>query len=209
MTPDVLMTDTQKPPSAAAPNEAPPLKILFVSPTLIPGGGVAPPVELANQLATQGQVVQFAAAVGPLRIGLSRTINYFLTDDAEDAPVKTAHELSGLLRHHKPDVVHSHGARCGVVSALAIKASHCVCVRVMTYHSRQMRRFPRWLKGPMLRHSADCYFAASEDLRAELERMGVPSERILIESIDPADAMRVARDSVAIYRKLLAGNDGT
>lgn len=201
MTPDVLMTDTQQPPRVSE-SEPAPLKVLVVSPSLIPGSTVPPPVEFANALTTDGHSVMFAAAVGSLRVGLSRAVNFVLTDDAEHAPIKTAHELSSLLRHHPPDVVHSHGARCGVVSALAIKASHHACVRVMMFHSRQMRRFPRWLKGPMLRHSADCYFAASEDLQAELEHLGVPAEKIRIESVDPADAARVARDSIAVYRKL-------
>ena len=209
MTPDLLMSDMQNAPPRVPESESPPLKVLIVSPTLVPGSSVAPPVEFANTLVTLGHSVQFAAAVGPLRLGLMRAVNYLLTDDAEIAPIKTAHELSHLVRHHQPDVVHAHGARCGVVSALAIKASHHVCVRVMTFHSRQMRRFPRWLKGPMLRHSADCYFAANENLQAELERLGVASEKIRIESVDPADAARVARDSVAIYRNLQSSQDGT
>jgi hypothetical protein len=185
------------------------MRVLVISPTLEPGHRIVAPVEFANALVAEGMSVMFAAEVGPLRPGLSRSVGYFLTDNAEAAPVKTAHELSRLIRHHSPHVVHAHGARCALVAALAIKASRVHCARVMTHTAPQLRRIPRWLKAPMLSHCADRYFAVTDDLKAELESLGVPSDRILIESADAAHAARVAHDSIAVYRELLTPADGT
>jgi hypothetical protein len=181
--------------------------VLLVSPTLVPGRGFPAPVEFANALAAEGMSVFFAAAVGPLRTELSRAIRYFLVDDAEQAPVKTAHELSRLVSHHRPDVVHAHGARCAMVAALAVKASRVRCARVMT-HLSSPRRFPRWIRSPLMKHCADCYFVATDALKSELESLGVPAERIRVESVDAGHAAVLARDSVAVYRDLVRSEDG-
>ena len=98
-------------------------------------------------------------------------MHYVSVDNAEGAPVKTAHELSGLIRHHQPDVVHAHGVRCAVVTALAVKACRVKCGRVMTAYSPVLLRFPDWIKGPIIRRAADRYFAANEALARELEAL--------------------------------------
>ena len=174
MTPDVMTSDAHAPPGRPADRQGPPLRVLVISPTLEPGHGIPAPVEFANALSAEGMSVMFAAAVGPLRPGLSRSVGYFLTDNADQAPVKTAHELSHLIRHHRPDVVHAHGARCALVTALAIRASHLRCARVMTHHTKQLKRVPRWIKAPMLARCADRFFAASAALKDELESLGFP-----------------------------------
>lgn len=209
MTPDVLMTDAHAPPTRLAETQGSPLKVLVISPTLVPGHRIPAPVDFANALTTEGMSVMFAAAIGTLRPNLSRSVGYFLIDDAEEAPVKAAHELSHLIRHHQPDVVHAHGAFCAVVVGLATRASRLKCARVMTHHTRQLRRVPRWLKGPMLRHCADRFFAMSDELKADLESLGVPADRILLEPPDLAHARIFARDSIAVYRDLLGHQDGT
>jgi len=181
----------------------PPLKVLVVSTSLVPGRRFPAPVTFANALVEQGMSVMFAAEVGPLRNDLSRAVHYVLVDNAEDAPVKTAHELSRLIRHHRPDVMHAHGARCAVVAALGIKACRSKCARVMTHYSPGLLRLPNWIKGPLLRHSADRYFAANEDLVQELEGLGVAVDRIRLEPIDDRHAAGLARASIAAYRELV------
>ena len=207
MSPDALVTEATSSTRKSA-KQSPPLKILIVSTNLDPGERFCAPVDFANTLVEQGMSVLFAAAVGPLRKGLSRAVGYLMIDDADDAPVKTAHELMGLVRHHRPDVVHAHGARCGVVAALAVKACRGKCARVMTYHSPGLKRFPRWIKSPVLSHVADRYFAASEALAAELEGLGVAAERIRTEAVDDLHASQFARDSVTVYRELVGDNAG-
>lgn len=207
MSPDMALNEANAPPRPPEP-KAPPLKVLVVSPTLVPGQSVPAPVEFANALVTQGLSVMFAAAVGPLRLGLSRAIGYFMIDDADSAPVKTAHELSRLLKHHAPDVVHSHGARSAVVAALAIRACRLRCARVMTLHPQGLRRMPRWIKGPIIKSCADRYFAVNDALKAELERLGVPSDCILIESAEAGNAPKSALDSIAVYKDLVASRGG-
>jgi hypothetical protein len=207
MSPDVATIDAHAPPRPAGTGGSV-LRVLVISPTLETGHGVPAPVEFANALSAEGMSVMFAAAVGPLRPGLSRSVGYFLTDNADQAPVKTAHELSHLIRHHRPDVVHAHGARCALVTAVAIKASRLRCARVMTHHTRQLNRLPRWIKAPMLARCADRFVASSDALKAELESLGVPSTRILIEPVDAAHARTFARDSIAMYRDLLRPQEG-
>jgi hypothetical protein len=207
MTPDEVATETQAPPQVSEKRD-PPLKILVVTATLVPGRAFPAPVEFANALVTEGMSVMLAAAVGPLRTGLSRTVGYLLVDDAEQAPVKTAHELSRLVHHHQPDVVHAHGARCAVVSAVAIKACRAKCARVMTLYSPGLQRIPRWIKGPILRHCADRYFAASEALAGELESLGVSAERIRLEPVDERHASQFAHESVAVYRDIVGSKRG-
>jgi hypothetical protein len=199
MTVDVATTPAQTP-TRPSEKERPPLKVLVLSPTLVPGSRTPAPVEFANALEVEGVSVMFAAAIGPLRTGLSRTIGYFMIDDADHAPIKTAHELTKILRHHPPDIVHAHGARSALVAALAIKASHVHCARVMS-HLARLRRFPRLIKAPVITHCADRYFAAADALRSELEALGVPSERILSEPSDPGNA---ALESITVYRSLVA-----
>lgn len=207
MSPDV---DIHEAPAATRPSETegPPVKVLLISPTLEKDVKVPAPVEFANALATEGVRVLFAAAVGQLRVGLSRAVGYFMIDDANNAPVKTAHELSHLVRHHRPDIVHSHGTRCAMVAALAVKASHTKCARVMTHHSPASRRLS-WITGPILRHCADRYFAVNDARRAELERLGVPADRIVLKSPDAAHASQAALDSIAVYRALIASRNGS
>jgi hypothetical protein len=201
MTPVATM-DVNAPPTGPSEKRGPPIKVLVFSPTLDPAHRIQAPVEFANALVAEGASVWFAAAVGPLRMGLTRAVGYFMVDDAESAPVKTAHELTHLLRHHRPDVVHAHGARCAVLSALAIKASHVPCARVMTHLSR-MRGLPRVIKAPMVKHCADRYFAATSALKLELEDLGVPGERIVLEPAGGTTAAQFARDSIAVYRELM------
>ena len=199
------MTDATAPPARPADTQGPPLKVLLVSPTLEPGHRIHAPVEFANALHAEGVSVMFAAAIGTLRPGLLRPIGYFLIDNAEMAPVKTAHELSHLMRHHRPDVVHAHGVRCAAVTALATKASRVHPVRVMTHLTRQLRRMPRFIKSPLLRSCADRYFAVSEDLKTELENLGVPSDRIIVGALEPGDPQKLARASIAVYKDIIRG----
>jgi hypothetical protein len=208
MTPGQATMDLQTPPAGPSEKQGPPLKVLVFSPTLDPAHRIPPPVEFANALAAEGVSVWFAAAIGPLRTGLGRAIGYFMIDDANSAPVKTAHELMKLLRHHRPDVVHAHGARCAILSALAIKASHVKCARVMT-HLVRLRKLPVAIKGPVVKHCADRYFAATSQLKAELEALGVPEDRIVLEPAGETTATQFARDSIAVYRDLLGHRDGT
>jgi hypothetical protein len=210
MSPDVIAPTGKA--AGARPKAAkhdPPLKILVVSTSLIPGQRFPAPVTFANALVEQGMSVMFAAEVGTQRTELSRAVHYLLVDNAEEAPIKTAHELSVLIRHHQPDIVHAHGARCAVVSTLAVKASRARCARVMTHYTPGLKRFPNWIKGPVLRHAADRYFAASEELVAELEGLGIAGDRIRMESIDDRHAGGFARASIAIYRQLtgVRGNE--
>jgi hypothetical protein len=207
MTPDEVATHSETAPQVSEQRD-PPLKILVVSASLVPGRRCPAPVEFANALAAEGMSVMFAAAVGPLRTGLARTVNYLLVDDAEEAPVKAAHELSRLVHQHQPDVVHAHGARCAVVTAVAIKASRSKCARVMTLYSPGLRRFPRWIKGPVLRRCADIYFTADADLAGELEGLGVARERIRLRPVDEQHAAQFAHDSVAVYRDLVGSKPG-
>jgi hypothetical protein len=208
MTRDGVTNDASEAPPLPAGPQDPPVKVLLISPTLERDVKVPAPVEFANALATQGAAVLFAAAVGQLRLGLSRAVGYFMIDDANHAPVKTAHELSRLVRVHRPDVVHSHGTRCAMVAALAVKASHAKCARVMTHHSPASRRVPGWIKGPILKRCADRYFAVNDARRSELERLGIPAELILVEPAGAALVSEVARDSIEVYRRLMATRDG-
>ncbi len=207
MSPDTLVTES---PSSArrSATPSPPLKVLIVSTSLEPGRQFPPPVDFANALVEQGMSVLFAAAVGPLRREFSRQVGYLLIDDAESAPVKAAHELMRLVHHHKPDVVHAHGARCAVVTALAVKASRSQCARVMTHCSPGLKRVPRWVKSPVLRHVADRYFAASDALALELEGLGIAENRIQVEAIDDSHASRFASDSIVVYRQLVEPSRG-
>jgi hypothetical protein len=202
MTP-VATSDRKAPPSRPGP-KSPPLKVLVVCPTLEPGHRIPAPVEFANALVLEGAAVMFAAAVGPLRPHLARKVGYVLIDNAEQAPVKTAHELSAVIRHHHPDVVHAHGMRCALVTALAIKASRVHVARVMTHHTAQLRRMPGFLKGPFISHCADRFVAVSKALKEELESLGVPADRIRVDSGDVAHADRAARHSMAVYQELLS-----
>jgi len=207
MSPDVLVTETPQTQRKSA-TEAPPLKILVVSTTLESGRRFPAPVEFANALVEEGMSVLFAAAVGPLRKGLSRSVGYLMVDDAESAPVKTSHELMRLVHHHKPDVVHAHGARCAVVATLAVKACRSKCARVMTHYTPGLKRFPKWIKGPVLRGVADRFFVANESLAEELEGLGVPAACVQVEPVDERHASAFARHSIEVYRELVAGNAG-
>jgi hypothetical protein len=202
MNPDTRVTEK---PRSARPSASPPrtLKVLIVSATLEPGQRFPAPVDFANALSEAGARVWLAAAVGPRRTGLSRAVGYLLIDDAGSAPVKTAHELMRLIHHHQPDVVHAHGARCALVAAVAVKASRTKCARVMTHYSPGFKRFPNWIKGPVLRNVADRFFAANETLAKELEALGVAAERIRVEPIDDKHAAQFARNAIALYRKLV------
>jgi len=199
------MTDVTAPSARPADTQGPPLKVLLVSPTLEPGHRIHAPVEFANALHAEGVSVMFAACIGTLRPGLLRQVGYFLIDNAEAAPVKTAHELSHLMRHHRPDVVHAHGVRCAVVTALATKASRVRCARVMTHLTRQLRRMPRFIKSPLLRGCADRYFAVSEELKTDLESLGIPSDRIIVGALEPGDPQKLARASIAVYKDIIRG----
>ena len=208
MSPDVVITNAPAAPSRLSPQQSPPLHVLVIAPSLVPDEGTPAPVEFVNALAGAGMRVMFAAAVGPLRTELSRDVRYLLIDDAGNAPIKTAHELSRIIRHHQPDVVHFHGARCALVGALAVKASHVGCARVMT-HVSPLGRIPDWIKGPLLRRCADRYFAADATLGAELEALHVPQERIQVESVQPDHAPAYARDSIAAYRSLVQSGESS
>lgn len=204
MSPDVIAptgTTAGARPKAGKHDSLP--KILIVSTSLLPGRRFPAPVTFANALVEQGMSVMLAAEVGPLRNDLSRAVHYFLIDNAEDAPVKTAHELSRIIRHYQPDVVHAHGVRCALVSALAIKACRARCARVMTVYSPGLLRFPDWIKGPVLRKAADRFLAANEVLATELESLGIAEDRIRIEPIDDRHAAGFARASIAVYRQLV------
>jgi len=207
MSPDTRVTESPSSTRKSA-QQSPPLKVLIVSASLEPGRRFPPPVDFANALVEQGMSVLFAAAVGPLRKGLSRAVGYLLIDDAESAPVKTAHELMRLIHHHKPDVVHAHGARCAMVTALAAKACRSKCARVMTHYSPGLKRFPRWVKSPVLRHVADHYFAACDALALELEGLGIAEDRIRVESIDDRNASKFALDSITVYQELVGPTAG-
>jgi hypothetical protein len=209
MTPDVIVptgTSTGARPKAARHDS--PLKILIVSTSLVPGRRFPAPTTFANALVEQGMSVMFAAEVGTLRNELSRAVHYLRVDNAEDAPVKTAHELSRLIHHHEPDVVHAHGVRCAVVTALAVKACREKCARVMTLYSPALLRFPDWIKGPIVRHSADRFFAPSVELVQELKDLGVAEDRIRLESIEDRHAAGFARASIAVYRELVGAAGG-
>jgi len=204
MSPDVIVPTG---PSAGARPKAArhdsPLKILVVSTTLAPGRRFPAPITFANALVEQGMSVMLAAEVGTLRNDLSRAVHYLLVDNAEDAPVKTAHELSRIIRHHQPDVVHAHGVRCAVVSALAVKACRARCARIMTVYSPGLLRFPDWIKGPVIRKAADRFLADNDVLATELESLGIEGDRIRIEPVDDRHAAGFARASIAIYRQLV------
>lgn len=206
MTP-VATSDAHAPPSRPG-KKTPAIRVLVISPTLEPGHRIPAPVEFVNALVAEGMSVMFAASVGPLRTGLSKKVGYLLIDNAEQAPVKTAHEISRVIRHHHPDVVHAHGARCALVTALAVKASRVPCARVMTHITPQLRRMPRFLKAPLLSHCADRFVAATNALKEELEALGVPADRIRVDSAHANHAEKAARHSVEIYRELLAPADG-
>ena len=207
MSADTLVTETPSSTRKSA-KQSPPLKVLIVSASLEPGRRFPPPVDFANALVEQGTSVLFAAAVGPLRKGFSKAVGYLLIDDAENAPAKTAHELMRLIHHHKPDVVHAHGARCAMVTALAAKACRARCARVMTHYSPGMKRFPRFIKAPVLSHVADHYFAATDALALELEGLGIAGNKIRVESIDDRNASQFASDSIAVYHELVEPSGG-
>ena len=183
-----------------------PVKILVFNSSLRVGGAESMSIALANALAAEGLEVLFAAAEGPLRANLDRRVTYLLTDNANQAMTKVAHELSRYLRHHRPDLIHSHGGTCALIAALAVKASHATCVRVLTHHSRVFRRAPRWISGPAMKRCADHFIAISSDKRADLERLGIIGERIsLIPNFVDVEAIAThvaAVDRAGVRREL-------
>ena len=75
--------------------------------------------------------------------------------------------------------------------------------RAVRARSRSRKRFPRFVKAPVLRHVADRYFAASDALALELEGLGIAGNRIRVESIDDRNASKFATDSIAVYHELV------
>jgi glycosyltransferase involved in cell wall biosynthesis len=178
VTPDVLTRDAPASHARPAARGDHPVKILVFNSSLQVGGAESMSIALANALADEGHAVLFVADGGPLRANLDRRVTYLASDNANSAPVKTAHELSRFLSHHRPDIIHSHGATCAMVAAVAVRASHARCIRVLTHHSRVFRRAPRWISGPLMKRCADHYIAISRDKQADLERLGIPAGRI-------------------------------
>jgi glycosyltransferase involved in cell wall biosynthesis len=190
VTTDVLTRDTPVAHPRPSARGDQPVKILVFNSSLRVGGAESMSIALANALAEEGLAVLFAADSGPLRTNLDRRVLYLATDNANQAPVKTAHEVSNYLRHHRPDIIHSHGATCAVVAALAVRASHAGCIRVLTHHSRVFRRAPRWISGPVMKRCADQYIAISRDKKKDLESLGITGERIaLIPNFVDVDAV--------------------
>jgi hypothetical protein len=203
VTSDVITRDAPAPSAQPAAGEGFSARILVFSHTLVAAGAQMASIALANALAAGGHAVLFAADDGSQRNRLDRRVTYLPTDDARHAPVKTAHELSRYLRHRRPDVVHSFGARCALVAAIAVNASQAACIRVLTLESPCFRRTPRWIAGPLMQRCADHYFASDPDRRRELERLGVASERISLVS-SPEAGSTAAAGEITVYRGLLA-----
>jgi glycosyltransferase involved in cell wall biosynthesis len=177
---DVLTRDASASLARPAARGGHPVKILVFNSSLRVGGAESMSIALANALAAEGHTVLFVADGGPLRANLDRRVTYLASDNANQAPVKTAHELSRFLSHHQPDIIHSHGATCAMVAAVAVRASHARCIRVLTHHSRVFRRAPRWISGPLMKRCADQYIAISRDKQADLERLGIAAERLAL-----------------------------
>ncbi len=155
-----------------------PVKILVVNSSLRVGGAESMSIALANALAMEGLEVYFASAGGPLRDNLDKRVRYLPTDNPNHAPSRATHELLLYIKHHRFDVIHAHGGSCALTASIAAKASNAHPVRVLTHHSRVFRRAPRWLSGPVMKRCADHFIAISHDKQADLEALGIRTERI-------------------------------
>lgn len=206
--------------------------VLICNGSLQAGDAESRAVTLANSLAEEGIAVLFAADDGPLRSKLNFRVKYLPIENVHQALTHAAHDLSHLLREERPDVVHSHDDTCALAAALAVKASKTGCARVLTHNTGAFQHVPRFISGAIMRRCADRFIAISKDRFADLTRFGIPGEKILRiprfldrdasdnaavragspaggagdfgEAGDHNDARADARDTIQVYRDLLA-----
>jgi glycosyltransferase involved in cell wall biosynthesis len=193
-----LVTSTRAPSTPTPPIESgKPGKVLVVGSSLRVGAAETMTVSLANALADEGIDVYLASANGVLHGDLDPSVRYLPTDNPHTAPSRVAHELLLYIKHHQFDVIHSQGASSGMLAALAAKASHQHPVRVLTHHSRAFRRAPRRFSGAVMKRCADRFIAINHDKQADLESLGIGSERIaLIPGFVDVDAVATRVASV-------------
>lgn len=203
MTRDVLTSDAPAAPPRPAARPDRPAKVLVLMRSFAADGSGSAPITLAGVLAARGHTVLVAAADGPLRSSLDGRVLFLVTDDAEHTTITAAHELSRYLRFHRPDVIHSYGASCAVAAAVAVKAGHAACVRVMTHHAPGVPRMPRWIAGLTLRRCSDHFLAMSSELEADLAALHVPAEKVTLVSGSMGAATNVEA-TIEIYRTLMA-----
>lgn len=193
MTTDLVTSENitlkPKPPVGAGS----PVKVLIVSGSLRDSGAESMAVALANALDMEGLEVYFASASGATRDGLDRRIHFLPTDNSTSAPSRVTHELLLYIKHHRFNVIHAHGGSTALLVALAARASHVPSVRVLTHDTRVFRRAPRWVSAPVMNRCADHFVAINPDRQADLESLGIRSDRI---SVIPAFA---DVDAVATY----------
>jgi len=204
--------------ASTAPRPRPPVKVLICNDSLSAGDADSKAVALANALAGEGFDVLFASDNGPLRNQLDARVKYRPIENAHRALTHAAHDLSHLLREERPDVVHSYDDTCALAAAIAVKASKVGCARVLTHDTAMFRHMPRFISGPITRRCADRFIAISRDRLADLEKLGVPGEKILRipRFCDPDggtqppandsrdDPRAETRDTIQAYRDLLA-----
>jgi hypothetical protein len=199
------------------PPGASPVKVLICNGSLCAGDVESKAVALANALADEGLTVLFAADDGPLREKLDARVKYLPIENVHHALTHAAHDLSHLLREQRPDVIHSYDDTCALAAAIAVKASKVGCARVLTHDERVFRHVPSFISGPITRHCADRFIAASGDRLQDLKKLGVPGEKILriprfpdpgatasAPSGEAGDPRAAARDTIQAYRDLLA-----
>jgi glycosyltransferase involved in cell wall biosynthesis len=186
-----LVTSTRVPSPPKPPIEpGKPGKVLIVGSSLRVGAAETMTVSLANALADEGIEVYLASADGALHGDLDKRVRYLQTDNPHSAPSRVTHELLLYIKHHQFDVIHSQGASSALLAALAAKASHLHPVRVLTHHSRALRRAPRRVSGAVMKRCADRFIAINHDKQADLESLGIKPDHIsLIPGFVDVDAI--------------------
>ncbi len=154
-------------------------------------------IESANALAGAGAEVWFASSGGPLRENLHADVTWLRTNNPNHAPIQTTAQLARHIHKIQPAIVHSHGATCSVVAALASRRVKPRPARVLTHHSRIFRRAPLSVSSWLMRKSSDHYVAISRDKCDLLQQIGIPSEKIsLIPNFVDVDAIAERVDAV-------------
>lgn len=177
------------------------LSIVHVIARLNVGGAALHVLQLAAEQSRRGHDVVVVAGV--LAVG-EESMEYVAAELGVDVlglrslrrPLSARSDLAAILglrailRHRRPDVLHTHTAKAGATGRLAALVSGSARPQtvVHTYHGHVLsgyfdggrERVFRWIER-MLAHTADALVAVSDEVRDDLVRFGVaPAARFAV-----------------------------
>ncbi len=156
------------------------MRILVVNETLDLGGAETMAVELANGLSALSNLeLFFAAPKGILEERLASPIKHFSYSKYSFLKIfRIISEFKNILIKIKPDVIHSQGATVGVLVGIAARAIDKRIKLIMTHHSNEFVRVPKWLGAFLFNRYFDQFIAISRNKHQRMLSIGMPSSRV-------------------------------